>query len=109
LSFRFLYQRVPVKERICSYYLCQKPILRNIAQTPDGRLWHYGCLNTAKDEQHKCLECFGTFDGTEAILSEHEQDRGDTFSMEMKLSCPYCGAEVSKHKQFLEEENLAES
>lgn len=104
MSVRYFYQCIPANERICSR--CQHPILRNIAKTPDGRLWHYGCLNTAKDEHHQCPECYASFDGTEALVSEYETGQGDTFTMSVKFACPYCGAEVPKHNRFSEEENL---
>jgi len=65
MSVRYLYRKVPVSRRTCSYYACQGPILRNIIQTEDGRIWHYGCLQTAKDQRFHCFDCFADLDGTE--------------------------------------------
>jgi DNA-directed RNA polymerase subunit RPC12/RpoP len=107
MSDRVVYRKVPLAQRLCSYYLCNKQIERNIARTKDGRLWHWGCLSDARDEQYRCRGCSGTFDATEAMIEEKQKFVGDSQKTLFSLSCPYCGAEVSKHKQFLEEENLA--
>jgi len=100
MSLRFLYVKIPASQRICSYYRCQHPILRNIARTSDGRIWHYGCLSDAREEHHKCQGCFSSFDGTEAVWSEQEVGKSDEFQMRFKLCCPNCGVQVPENKPF---------
>ena len=89
MSDRYLYRRIPVAQRNCSW--CQRAILRNIARTKDGRLWHYGCLMTAKDARFQCSECVGSFDGTEVTLELKQSTYGDDFRQIMKAFCPSCG------------------
>jgi len=84
MSLRFLYRQMPVSRRVCSYYRCQKPILRNIAQDKTGALYHWGCLQSARDEQYECLECASSFDGTEVVLTDY----GD----KTVVGCPSCGS-----------------
>lgn len=91
MSFRFLYRTIPASKRICSYYRCMKPILRNLARDQNGRLYHYGCLQTAKDEKWYCSECFFTFDATEASFVEAENLRNDCNTEILRPQCPNCG------------------
>jgi hypothetical protein len=92
LSSRFLYRKIRPEKRLCSYYRCQMSILRNIARTKDGRLWHWGCLETALDEQYRCLDCYGTFDATEVVLEEKQKFVGDSQKTLFSLACPNCGS-----------------
>ena len=85
MSLRRLYKSIPKSKRICSYYRCQKPILRNIDQDGEGRIYHHGCLMAAQDERFRCLDCYAVFDGTEVVVSEDFNDR-------LTLICPYCGS-----------------
>lgn len=85
MSVRYLYRQLPVSQRICSYYRCQKPILRNIAKDKNGALYHYGCLNSALDEKHRCLNCFMIFDATEATFTDLGTDS-------LVMACPSCGS-----------------
>jgi hypothetical protein len=96
MSFRFLYRTVPVAKRLCSYYRCQKPILRNIARDKTGHLFHYGCLQTARDEQYRCLECFSIFDATEAAFTEKQIVQGDEVQQALQPICPNCGCQNLK-------------
>ena len=96
MSFRFLYRRIPVSERVCSYYKCRSQILRNIARTSDGRIWHYGCLMNARDEQYRCLECYATFDATEASFDTKQIIRGDFMAERLQPLCPHCGSQNLK-------------
>ena len=92
MSFRFLYRRLSAKERICSYYRCRKPILRNLAKDKAGRLYHWGCLQTALDEQYRCQECHLVFDATEAVLEEKQKFYGDEIKELLGIVCPSCGS-----------------
>jgi DNA-directed RNA polymerase subunit RPC12/RpoP len=94
MSLRRLYNSIPIQARHCTW--CHNQIERNIATTPDGRLWHYGCLNDAKDTHYECVECFSRFDGTEACLEEIQSMRGDDFTTGRKASCPNCGSSDMK-------------
>ena|SRR3972149_7371702 len=100
MSVRYLYNTLPSSKRVCSYYLCRKPILRNNAKTGDGRLWHWGCLNDARDEHFKCTDCFARFDATEASFEECERGLGDEFRQGLSPVCPFCGAPILKRKPF---------
>jgi len=91
LSDRFLYRRIPANERLCSYHRCREPILRNIARDKDGRIYHWGCLQSARDEQYRCLECYSTFNATEAIFEEEQSSYNDEFRQVFKVICPHCG------------------
>lgn len=92
MSLRILYRKIPVNKRICSYYRCQKPILRNIAEDQEGRIYHYGCLQSARDQRFRCLNCYAIFDGTEVVVSEE-------FSDKLTPICPYCGSRNLKRLQ----------
>jgi len=92
MSDRIVYRNVPLQQRICSYHLCHKPIIRNIARTKEGRLWHWGCLQSARDKQYKCLDCYGTFDATQAILEEKQKLCGDDIKELFGLICPICSS-----------------
>jgi hypothetical protein len=92
VSLRFLYRKIPVAKRICSYYRCQRPIIRNIARAQDGRLYHYGCLQSARDEVYECLECYLHFDGTEAGFVDAQKFRGDMMQEGFRPACPNCGS-----------------
>lgn len=83
MSLRVIYQRIPASQRVCTYYRCRKPILRNIDRDKDGCLYHHGCLMRAQDERYRCLECYAIFDATQAVLLD---DFGKT-----QLACPSCG------------------
>jgi len=85
MSLRRLYKSIPKLKSICSYYRCQKPILRNIDQDREGHIYHHGCLMAAEDERFRCLNCYAVFDGTEVVLSEDFRDK-------LTLICPYCGS-----------------
>jgi len=104
VSLRFLYRTVPVHKRICSYYRCMHPILRNLTRDKNGHLYHYGCLQTARDEQWRCLECNFTFDATEASFFEVENVRNDCNTELLRPQCPNCGNQYlkpfTKHHRF---------
>lgn len=104
MSFRFLYRTVPAAKRICSYYRCLKPILRNVTRDKGGHMYHYGCLQTAKDEMWHCSECNFTFDATEASFFEVENVRNDCNTELLRPQCPNCGNQhlrpVPKHHSF---------
>jgi hypothetical protein len=93
LSVRYLYRVLPSSKRICSYWRCQTTILRNLTRTEDGRLWHYGCLQTAKDEQFRCLECGSTLDGTGVTYNDYADGRPT-------LGCGNCGATIRMPSNF---------
>jgi len=92
LSLRFLYRKLPVTERVCSYYRCQRPILRNIARDKDGHLYHWGCLQSARDEQYRCLECWTVFDGTRVAFHEVQSSYSGEFRASFTPACPECGS-----------------
>lgn len=92
MSIRYLYRSLPKSGRTCSYYRCHDPILRNIARDKAGRLYHWGCLQTALDEQYKCLDCYDNFDATEAVLEEKQKFVGDSQKTLYSLACPNCGS-----------------
>jgi hypothetical protein len=94
MSVRYLYRALPLSQRICSWIHCQNPIQRNIIRTKDGRMWHYGCLQSAKDTHYQCLECVATFDGTEVNFEEGSSGFGDDFRQQWKPQCPGCGANL---------------
>ena len=93
MSIRYLYRVLPASKRVCSHWRCQTKILRNLTQTDDGRLWHYGCLQTAKDEKFRCFECGSTLDGTQVCLGEY----GDARPV---VSCGNCGSTVRTPSNF---------
>jgi len=70
MSVRYLYRVLPASKRICSYWRCQGIILRNLAKTEDGRLWHYGCLQSAKDDHFYCRNCFARLDSTQVAQAD---------------------------------------
>jgi len=84
LSIRYLYRVLPSSKRICSYWRCGTQILRNIAKTDDGRLWHYGCLQSAKDDRFHCLDCDSHQDSTEINVADFGE--GPIFT------CGNCGS-----------------
>jgi hypothetical protein len=90
LSDRFLYRKIPAVKRRCTG--CQEPILRNIFRGKDGRLWHYGCWNTARDQHYECLDCNAKFDATEACFVESQSCRGDEVQPTQRPVCPFCGS-----------------
>ena len=92
MSFRFLYRRWPASERRCNYFDCQKPILRNITRDKRGRIYHYGCLQTALDEKWRCRNCWTTFDATECAFDEEQLMRGDEVKQKLIPICPSCGS-----------------
>ncbi len=98
MSIRFLYKKVPESQRICSYYRCQRPILRNIFMDSRGRIYHYGCLNSARDEQHRCLNCGMGFDGTEAAVGSASVFFNAEYSYQFRVLCPNCGRMVRSDK-----------
>jgi DNA-directed RNA polymerase subunit RPC12/RpoP len=57
-------------------------------------MWHYGCLQSAKDTHYQCLECVATFDGTEVNFEEGSSGFGDDFRQQWKPQCPGCGANL---------------
>jgi len=85
MSLRRLYKSIPKTKRICNYYRCQRPILRNIDRDSEGRIYHHGCLMAAQDEQWRCLNCYNVFDATEAAFSQD-------FSDKIQVMCPNCGS-----------------
>ena len=92
MNLRVLYRKIPVSKRICNYYRCQQPILRNIARTKNGAIYHYGCLNNALDEKWRCRECFMTFDATEVSFEEMQILKNDEFRERYRPICPGCGS-----------------
>jgi hypothetical protein len=92
MSDRALYKKVPLDKRVCSWIHCQDPIKRNLIRSKDGRLWHYGCYNNARDTHFECKVCFSTYDGTEVIYVEGGV--GEDFRQQWKPTCPSCGADL---------------
>jgi len=99
MSIRYLYRSLPKSGRTCNYYRCQRPILRNIAKDKAGRLYHWGCLQTALDEQYRCLGCYSIFDATEAVLDEKQRTVGEGYKTILTLLCPHCGSQDLKPAQ----------
>ena len=97
MSIRYLYRAIPQSKRLCNYYRCQQPILRNIARDKNGAIYHYGCLQSARDEQWRCRECFMTFDATEAAFEQHQILKNDEFCERLNVICPNCGSSNLKH------------
>ena len=98
MSVRVLYRQIPAKKRICSFYRCQHPIERNIARDEKGRIYHYGCLITALEEQHRCLNCGMVFDGTEAAVDSASVFFNAEYSYQIRVLCPNCGCMVGSDK-----------
>jgi DNA-directed RNA polymerase subunit RPC12/RpoP len=92
MSVRYLYKSIPHSKRVCSYYRCQKPILRNIDRDKDGHLYHHGCLMSAQDERYRCLECLNVFDATEVAFDIKQVVKGDSIVERMQIMCPHCGS-----------------
>ncbi|HLE74948.1 MAG TPA: hypothetical protein VI864_02760 [Candidatus Bathyarchaeia archaeon] len=92
MSVRYLYQTIPRSKRICNYHRCQQPILRNIARDKNGAIYHYGCLQSARDEKWRCRECFLIFDATEASFEETQIFKNDEFRERYHPICPHCGS-----------------
>ena len=84
MSVRHLYQAIPESQRICSFYRCQQPILRNITKTEDGRIWHYGCLMTARDQKFYCFNCQAQLDGTQVTPID--------INGQQNFACLLCGS-----------------
>lgn len=92
MSVRYLYKSIPHSKRLCNYYLCQKPILRNIDRDKDGHIYHHGCLMSAQDEHFRCLNCYMSFDGTEGSFETVQVQRQDEFREKLIMICPSCGS-----------------
>jgi len=99
MSDRHIYREIPPAQRRCSYYRCNVPIERNLFKSKDGRLWHYGCWNDARDEHFRCQKCWSSFDATEAGFEEATLSQGDEFKQAWKAKCPHCGAAVKNSSQ----------
>ena len=97
MSLRKLYSSLPVQARQCTW--CQQPILRNIDQDKDKRLYHHGCLLTARETYYECQECYAHFDGTQANFEEGTVPEGNDWKPSRKAFCPHCGAQVQTHSQ----------
>lgn len=97
MSLRKLYQSLPVQARQCAW--CSEPILRNIDQDKDLRLYHHGCLLTARETFYECLECFAHFDGTEAHFEDDSTVEGNDWSHRRKVFCPHCGVQVQSRRE----------
>lgn len=97
MSLRILYRQIPSNKRICNYYRCQNPILRNIDRDKSGRLYHHGCLMSALDETWRCRNCFLTFDATKAAFDETQTFQNEEFGEHFKAKCPNCGSLDLKH------------
>jgi DNA-directed RNA polymerase subunit RPC12/RpoP len=46
----------------------------------------------AKEEKHRCLECFAIFDATEAAFDTKQIVHGDEVSEGLQVLCPHCGS-----------------
>lgn len=92
MSVRVLYRKIPVNQRICSYYRCQKRILRNIDTDDKGHIYHHGCKMAAMDEKYECLNCFNRFDATEASFEETQILKDDLMKASFQVVCPSCGS-----------------
>jgi DNA-directed RNA polymerase subunit RPC12/RpoP len=92
MSLRRLYGSIQTDKRRCSYYRCQKPILRNIDRDKDGHIYHHGCLMSAQDERYRCLECFAIFDATEASFDIKPIIKDDDATERLQIICPHCGS-----------------
>jgi len=97
LNLRRLYESIPTQARICTW--CNEPILRNIDQDKDGRLYHHGCLLTARETWYDCQECYARFDGTEANFEQDISCFGDDWCLHRKPFCPHCGRQVQTPSQ----------
>ncbi|PIU59772.1 hypothetical protein COS86_02455 [Candidatus Bathyarchaeota archaeon CG07_land_8_20_14_0_80_47_9] len=92
MSLRRLYGSISKDKRICNYYRCQRPILRNIDRDKKDRLYHHGCFMAALDEQFRCLNCYTTFDATEGSFETVQVQRQDEFREKLIMICPNCGS-----------------
>lgn len=93
LTIKVLYRRIPRSKRICKG--CQRPVLRNLDRDwflKTGQIYHHGCRMAAEDEKWRCLECFVTFNATEASFIEVTDFRDDEFHERRKAVCPNCGS-----------------
>jgi DNA-directed RNA polymerase subunit RPC12/RpoP len=95
-----LYRKIRADKRICNYYRCQQPILRNIDIDKQGRIYHHGCLMDAKDEKFRCNECFSTFDATEASFDQVQKWQGDDLKDAFEVVCPHCGFHLKGRNQI---------
>lgn len=100
MSDRALYKKLPLNRRVCSWIHCQNPIERNLIKSKDGRLWHYGCYNNARDAHFSCKECLATYDGTEVVFVEGLTSGNDDFRQQWQPTCPGCGAELKNANQI---------
>ena len=96
MSLRRLYKSIPRSKRLC--HRCDRPILRNISRDEKGHLYHYGCLNSDRDEQHRCLNCGMVFDGTEAAVDSASVFFNAEYSYQIRVLCPNCGCMVGSDK-----------
>jgi DNA-directed RNA polymerase subunit RPC12/RpoP len=103
MSLRIIYRRTQPSKRLCNYYRCQKPILRNIDRDKDGRLYNHGCLMSAQDEQYRCLECFSIFDATKAGFTPRQIIQGDSIGDGLQIVCPNCGCMNLKPLSLIKE------
>lgn len=81
MSLRYLYRKYAPEERICPG--CRKPIIRNIA-VHEGELWHYGCLQEAKQWKYRCLNCH-------RVLRKLDVAESQVMGVPL-LSCRFCGS-----------------
>jgi hypothetical protein len=92
MSLRRLYKSIPTNQRLCTYFRCQHPVLRNIDRDKEGRIWHHGCLMAAQDERYRCLECYLCFNAVEAAWETTEQSFNEDFQKRIQVVCPGCGS-----------------
>jgi hypothetical protein len=100
MPVRVLYRKIPPSKRICIYYRCQKPVLRNYNREyllKTNNFIHNGCKNAAEDEKLKCLNCLCHFNALEASFDTQQICRGDEVSEKLVILCPYCGSRNVKH------------
>jgi len=81
MALRYLYRELSSSRRRCRG--CGKTIRRNIA-LHKGELWHYGCLQEARQKRYRCLDCG-------AILSRLELVEGSSLGVDY-LACGSCGS-----------------
>jgi hypothetical protein len=92
IKVRVLFRRIPPSQRICTYYRCAEKVQRNPDFDKQRRLYHHGCLLDARDEWFSCLDCFSSFDATEASFEEVQRSFNDDFSQRLRPTCPNCGS-----------------
>jgi hypothetical protein len=99
VPMKVLYRRLPRDKRICTYYRCGQPVLRNLDRDwllKTGQIIHHGCLMAAQDERYRCLECFTIFNAIEAAFDEHQIVHGDEVRQDLRVICPNCGCQNLK-------------